>query len=413
MRSAAGARLAAVVALSTLAAACGSSGAHSAGSGGSSSASASASASGPIKVGMIAPLTGPFAPLGKGNKRGAEIAVSQINQAGGIDGRKVDLIVKDDKTKPTQSVIDFQALNGMGVAAVLGSSVSDSARAVVPKAEQAHMPYISLSPVDQTVEPAQPYVFLVPAITPTYATRLMQWFKSKGITKIAVGYDNTDIYTTNGYHSTVKAAHSHGVRIVDSESFQTSTTNFTAIVSHVASSGAQAFLVWATGPAPVILTKTFAGAGLASKMQLVMTASDATTLYTKPAGSAADGVVMSAALAVIAPELPASPIKTEIDKLAKPFAAKYGGQPSEFAADAYSGAELLFAALKKAGPGFSHSAIQAALNHLSLLTPDGKYNYTPTDHSGLAPDDIAMVTVKGGAFQPTAWEKTQYAKLPS
>jgi hypothetical protein len=126
----------------------------------------------------------------------------------------------------------------------------------------------------------------------------------------------------------------------------------------------------------VILTKTFAGAGLASKMKLVMTPSDATILYTQSAGSAADGVVMAAALGVIAPELPVSPIKTEIDKLATPFAARYGGQSSEFAADAYSGAELLFAALKQVGPGFSRTAIQAALNHLSLLTPDGKYIYT-------------------------------------
>lgn len=362
---------------------------------------------------MIAPLTGPFAPLGQGDEQGAEIAVSQLNQSGGINGHKVDLIIKDDKTDPTQSVIDFQALQGQGVVAVLGSSVSDSARAVAPKAEQGQMPYISLSPVDQTVNPVEPYVFLVPAVTTTYATRIMQWLKAQGITKIAVGYDNTDIYTTNGYHSTLSEAPSYGVKVVDTEVFQITTTNFSTIVSHVGASGAQAFLVWATGPAPVILTKTFAGAGLASKMKLVMTPSDATTLYTQPAGSAADGVVMAAALGVIAPELPASPIKTEINNLATPFAAKYGGQPSEFAADAYSGAELLFAALKQAGPGFSRTAIQAALNHLSLLTPDGKYNYTASDHSGLSPDDVAMVVVQNGVFQPTPWEKAQYSTLPS
>lgn len=382
-------------------------------SGSSSSQGTTSSSSAPINVGMIAPLTGAFAPLGAGDEQGAELAVSQLNSAGGIDGHKVNLIIKDDKTDPTQSVIDFQALQGQNVAAVLGSSVSDSARATAPKAEQAQIPYISLSPVDQTVNPVQPYVFLVPAITTTYATRIMEWFKAKGITKIAVGYDNTDIYTTNGYHSTLSEAPAYGVKVVDTEVFQITTTNFSTIISHVASSGAQAFLVWATGPAPVILTKTFAGAGLAATMKLVMTPSDATTLYTKPAGSAANGVVMAAAYGVIAPELPSSAMKTEIEKLAAPFAAKYGGQPSEFAADAYSGAELLFAALKQAAPSFSHAAIQAALNHLSLLTPDGMYNYTPSNHSGLTPDDVAMVVVRNGTFQPTAWQQTQYSTLPS
>jgi branched-chain amino acid transport system substrate-binding protein len=379
----------------------------------SSSSPSSPASSAPIKVGMIAPLTGAFAPLGLGDEQGAKIAVSQLNSSGGIDGHKVDLIVKDDKTDPTQSVIDFQALQGQGVAAVLGSSVSDSARATAPKAEQAQVPYISLSPVDQTVSPVEPYVFLVPAVTTVYATRILQWLKAEGITKIAVGYDNTDIYTINGYHSTLSEAPAYGVKVVDTEVFQTTTTDFSTTVSHVASSGAQAFLVWATGPAPVILTKTFAAAGLAAKVKLVMTPSDATALYTQPAGSAANGVVMAAALGVIAPELPASPIKTEINKLAVPFAAKFGGQPSEFAADAYSGAELLFAALRQAAPGFSHAAIDAALNHLSLLTPDGKFIYTPSHHSGLAPDDVAMVVVQNGTFQPTPWEKAQYGTLPS
>jgi branched-chain amino acid transport system substrate-binding protein len=407
MRKRPGALLA-VAAITVAASACSSNSSSTS----SSSPSSSASSSAPINVGMIAPLTGAFSPLGEGDEQGAELAVSQLNQAGGIDGHKVNLIIKDDKTNPTQSIVDFQALQGQGVAAVLGSSVSDSAQATAPKAEQAQIPYISLSPVDQTVNPVQPYVFLVPAITTTYTTRIMQWFKAQGITKIAVGYDNTDIYTTNGYHSTVSEAPSYGVKVVDTEVFQTTTTDFSTTVSHVASSGAQAFLVWATGPAPVILTKTFAGAGLAAKMKLVMTPSDATTLYTQPAGSAANGVVMAAGLGVIAPELPSSPVKTEIDKLAAPFTAKYGGQPSEFAADGYSGAELLFAALKQAAPSFSSTAIQTALTHLSLLTPDGMYNYTPSDHSGLTPDDVAMVVVQDGIFQPTAWEKTQYTTLP-
>jgi branched-chain amino acid transport system substrate-binding protein len=55
----------------------------------------------------------------------------------------------------------------------------------------------------------------------------------------------------------------------------------------------------------------------------------------------------------------------------------------------------------------------AALNHLSLLTPDGKFIYTPSQHSGLAPGDVAMVVVQNGTFQPTPWEKTQYGTLPS
>lgn len=372
-----------------------------------------ASATNSIKIGMITSLTGGYAPLGKGDEQGAEIAVSQLNKAGGIDGHKVSLVIEDDKTDPTQAVIDFDSLQGQGVSAILGSPLSDSASAVAPKAEQAHIPYLSLSPVDQTVNPVEPYVFLVPATTPTYTTRLMQWLRSEHVTKIAVGYANDNVYATNGYHSTLSAAPGYGIKVVDSEAFQTTTTNFSDTVTHVASSGAQAFLAWVTGAAAVTLTKTFAAAGLGAKMRLVLTTSDATSLYAQPAGAAADGVVMSASPAVIAGSLPSSPLKTEIEKLAVPFAATYGGQPSEFASDAYSGAEILFAALKKAAPSLSSSAIDAALNNLSVLTPDGEFNYTSGQHSGLSPADVVMVTVQHGSFQPTLWETTQYGTLPN
>jgi branched-chain amino acid transport system substrate-binding protein len=240
----------------------------------------------------------------------------------------------------------------------------------------------------------------------------MQWLKSEGITKIAVGYDKDNVYATNGYHSTLNAAPGYGIKVVDSETFETTTTDFSGTVTHVAASGAQAFLTWVTGPAAVILTKTFAGANLGAKTRLVMTTSDATPLYAHPAGAAANGVVMSASPAVIVGDLPSSPLKTEIEKLSVPFAAKYGGQPSEFAADAYSGAEILFAALKKAAPSFSHSDLQAALNHLSVLTPNGRVNFTSSSHSGLNPDDVVMVTVQNGVFQPTPWEKGEYGTLP-
>ena len=54
---------------------------------------------------------------------------------------------------------------------------------------------------------------------------------------------------------------------------------------------------------------------------------------------------------------------------------------------------------------------QAALEGLSLLTPNGTYAYSKTDHSGLKPDYISINTVKGGAFVPTDWAKTQLTSL--
>src|SRR5262249_18173544 len=161
-----------------------------------------------------------------------------------INGHKVNLIVEDDRTDPSQALVDFNSLQGQHVAAILGSSLSDSSSAVAPRAERAQIPFLSLSPVDQTVDPVQPYVYLVPPPTPTYTTRLMQWLKSEHITKIAVGYPKDNVYSTNGFHSTLNAAPSYGIKVVDTETFETATTDFSGTITHVRGSGAQAFVSW-------------------------------------------------------------------------------------------------------------------------------------------------------------------------
>src|SRR5690349_3603849 len=78
------------------------------------SSSSGDSETGPIRIGLTVPLTGNYQALGTGDQQGAQIAVEQINADGGIDGRKIELVVKDDKTQPDQSVLAFNAHKNEG-----------------------------------------------------------------------------------------------------------------------------------------------------------------------------------------------------------------------------------------------------------------------------------------------------------
>src|SRR3954467_4066141 len=89
----------------------------------------SGSGGGPIKIGLIVSLTGNYAPLGSEDKKSVELAVQQINDKGGLLGRRIELIEKDDKSQPDQSVLAWGALKGADVAAVIGSPFSNSALA--------------------------------------------------------------------------------------------------------------------------------------------------------------------------------------------------------------------------------------------------------------------------------------------
>jgi branched-chain amino acid transport system substrate-binding protein len=374
---------------------------------GDDSADGGGSSSEPIKVGQIVSLTGNYSPLGSENKKSVELAVEQINAKGGVNGRKIELTVKDDKSQPDQSVLAFNELKG-SVSAIIGSPFSNSALATIPQVDREKIPYLSLTPADEQVNPIHPYVFVVPATSATYAERTLQYYKGTGITKVAVAYDTKSSYAVAGYKGMQSKAAANGVTLVATEEFQTTTTEFSAVINKTRSSGAEALMVWATGAPAVAFPKQYATAGLG--IPLMLTGAQASKLFLDPAGAAAEGIFLSSSIGVVGKDLPDGPQKDSINELTTTFQSKYGYPPPQFAQDGYSAVKLLAAAIEKA-KGSDKEKLRSALEDLTLLTPNGTYKYSASDHSGLKADYISINKVTGGVIAPTDWAKQQLAGL--
>lgn len=377
------------------------------GGGGTGGSGSGETQSGPIKIGQIASLTGNYTPLGQNDKLGAAQAVQEINAAGGLlGGRKLEITVKDDKTQPDQAVIDFNDLVSSGAVAVAGSSFSNSSLAVIPQAERQKIPYVSTAAADEQVEPVRSYAFMTPPTAGVVAEQLLRYFKAQGLTKMAVAYDTDQAFAKTGWTKMQALASKYGVDFVKEETFETSATDFSSVFTHLRGSGAQGLMVWATGAPAVILTKQFASSGL--DFPLAMSHAEASTLYTKPAGNASEGVIVPTSLGVVGPQLPDSQVKTVAVKMAGTFQKDNNLYPPQFALDGYNSVEIIAAAIKKAD-STDPQKIQAAMENLSLQTPEGEYKYTPKDHSGLTVDDVAITVVKNGQFELTDWSKKQLA----
>jgi branched-chain amino acid transport system substrate-binding protein len=106
----------------------------------------SAGASADIKVGAVYPFSGGLALLGQESFRGLEIAVNEVNAAGGINGEKIQ-IVKADAVDPNQAVSETKRLVSDGVVAIFGSYASGISYAATPVAELAGIPYFELGAV--------------------------------------------------------------------------------------------------------------------------------------------------------------------------------------------------------------------------------------------------------------------------
>ena len=366
-----------------------------------------AGADNPIRIGQIVSLTGNYSPLGTENQKSVALAVDRINAAGGVGGRQIKLSVRDDKSLPDQSVLAFNELKGDSDA-IIGSPFSNSALATIPLVDREEIPYLSLTPADEQVQPIHPYVFVVPATSGTYAEAALQYFQATGLQRVAVAYDTKSSYARAGAKGLQDKAGKYGVTLAPVEEFQTTVTEFSAVFTHVRSSDAQALMVWATGAPAVALTKQYAASGLT--IPLVLTGSQASKLFLDPAGAAADGATIATSIGVVGEFLPAGSQKTAIDELTTEFTSKYGYTPPQFAQDGYSGVKLLAAAIEKAG-GTDRAKVRDALESLKLTTPNGTYTYSATDHSGLTTDYISINTIGGGKFAPTDFSKAKLAGL--
>jgi branched-chain amino acid transport system substrate-binding protein len=304
-------------------------------------------------------------------------------------------------------VLAYNELKALDVVAVIGSVFSNSALATLPFAERDGIPYLSLTPAEEQVQPIKRFVFVVPALSAAFAERYLEYMQAQKITKIAIAYDSKGAYAVSGYNATKALAAKYGVEIVKEEVFETTTADFSPIFTHIKGSQAQAFLFWGTGPSGVTVTKQYAATK--PKIPLFMTPSQASKLWLEPAGEAAEGVTVMSSIGVVGEYLPDSAQKNVIAEMSTPFSQKFGYPPPQFAQDGYSGSLLLFEAIKNAG-STDRNKVRDALEQLTLMTPNGTYRYSKTDHSGLSREYLSINVVTSAKFVPVPWAKDQLAR---
>ncbi|HEX2732104.1 MAG TPA: ABC transporter substrate-binding protein [Polyangiaceae bacterium] len=363
-----------------------------------------------IRIGLIASLTGKFSALGSEDKKAVELAVDQVNAQGGLIGKKLTLETRDDQTLPDQSVLAYNELKALNVVAVIGSAFSNSALATLPFAERDGIPYLSLTPAEEQVQPIKRFVFVIPALSAAFAERYLEYMQAQKISKIAIAHDSKGAYAVSGYNATKALAAKYGVEIVKDEVFETTTADFSPIFTHIKDSGAQAFLFWGTGPSGVTVAKQYAATK--PTIPLFMTPSQASKLWLEPVGEAAEGVTVMSSIGVVGEHLPDSAQKKVIAEMATPFSQKFGYPPPQFAQDGYSASLLLFEAIKKSG-SVDRNKIRDAIEQLTLMTPNGTYRYSAADHSGLSRDYLSVNVVNGGKFVPAPWAKDQLVRAVS
>lgn len=210
----------------------------------------------PIKIGMLTSLTASFAPWGVAARDGMRLAVQEINADGGVNGRMIELIERDDQSNPEEGVSGFERMIEDGVVAAGGVISSDVALATTRVAEELHVPLLLVKAgSDAVLTQASRYTFRTCLVAaPMVTDPLAQWVHSEGLTKIGA------IVADYAWGQSIKAgleasfAHMDGVEL-QIEVAPVPETDFSAYLRRLQDFGAEIIVASGHPPGGVAIVK--------------------------------------------------------------------------------------------------------------------------------------------------------------
>ena len=320
-----------------------------------------------FKIGGIGPTTGAAAIYGSAVMNAAQIAVDEINEAGGINGYQVEFKAEDDQSDAEKSVNAYNSLKDWGMQVLMGTVTTTPCIAVADKTAEDGMFEITPS-ASSTDVIENDNVFQACFTDPNLGTASAQYIgENKLATKVAVIYDSSDVYSSGIYEKFAEEAKNQDFEIVAAEAFTADNNkDFSTQIQKAKDAGAElVFLPIYYTEASLILdqakksgfdTKFFGCDGL-----------DGILAVENFDTSLAEGVMLLTPFAADAED-------EATQKFVSAYKEKYGDIPNQFAADAYDGMYALKAAFEAENvtPDMSASDIcEAAKKGMTAIKIEG------------------------------------------
>lgn len=319
-----------------------------------------------IKIGMVAALTGPAAGSGGYSLNGAKLALENINKAGGILGKKVDLIVEDDQGTNPGAVLAFSKLSSQpDIVAFIGEIRSTQMLAMSPDILKTGKPVMYGGTDPQLSKQGNPWLFRCQPTDADGAREIAKFGSTVLGKKNWAEVHSTDTYGTTGSKLFTEALKAYGAQTVIDLGYPNQTQDFTAIVLAVKQSSADILNTYMTFENDLgVFARQLRQLGVT--LPWVGSASIMNTTAIKLAGPALNGVYAVGGFA-------------EGDDVSKAFAATYGSiykvAADTLSAWPYDGMTILGRAINDAGKTDPEAIRQSILNLKGFVGAMGPYRF--------------------------------------
>jgi branched-chain amino acid transport system substrate-binding protein len=352
----------------------------------------------PIRVGAIVSATGPASFLGEPERNTLLARAQAVNDAGGLLGRPLEVVILDDETDVNKAVLAADRLLKMeNVVAVIGPTVSGNTLAVAPKFEAAKVPLISCAAAEKIVRPVSPYVFKTAQSDRLAVARILSHARARGFRKLAI-LTVSDGYGQAGREVLKETIPAGGFELVADEVYGPKDTDMTAQLTKIKGTAPEAIICWGTNPGPAVVAKNRVQLGLTTP--LFMSHGVASAKFLELAGEAAEGLLLPAGKLTVADQLAAGdPQKELLRDYARSYQERFNVPASAFGGYAHDALALVVEAVR-AGGDASPAAIRDNLERVKgFAGVSGVFDFTPQDHNGLDETAFVMVTITGGDFR--------------
>lgn len=357
-----------------------------AGCGGNSADNSAEGGSDIIKIGGIGPLTGDAASYGVSTKNGAEIAVEEINEAGGVEGKELELLFEDDECDEQKSVNAYSTLMDQGINVLVGSVTSACSIAV--SGESSKDGILQITPSGSAQEcTAAPNAFRICFTDPLQGQVMAEYIQQQGLSKAAVIYNNGDEYSKGIHDAFVAKFAELGGEIVADESFTSGDVDFKTQLTKIKSSGADCLFLPFYYTEVAYVSEQAASLGLA----LPMFGCDGWDGVIKQLNGDTTNIEGGTFLTPFVP----TDSDEKIQAFVKKYNEKYGADPDQFAADGYDAIYAIKLAVEQTGGDLSNEALIDAMTKITLNGLTGDMTF---DENGEPNKSAKVAVIENGAY---------------
>jgi ABC-type branched-subunit amino acid transport system substrate-binding protein len=359
-------------------------------------AAAPAGAQEVYKIGMSAGLTGYAATVDRAWRDGVEIAVAALNAKGGIMGRKVQLIVEDNRSEPQEAVTVYRKMiSSDKVDIFISGCVSAGNFAAAGLVARAKIPMVLCSILPQQPDHVK-WAFSTLPLAGFEVEKRLEYLKEKtDIRKIGVLHDPTP-YANLQKGVAEKIAGNYGMQIVAIESYKQDDADLSVQISKMHAAGARAILKIGIGGTTLTAAKNIKQLNLDI---LMLTSLEDVAVFKPVADVLGNKFFFVAAPSQIHEALPDGPLKSALNTFLTPWRAKYGDRDPNWAGRGWDAVMLTVAAIEKA-KSFEGEKVRDALETITgFQGTTGVYNMSPTVHQGITTNPLFLAAIENGKIK--------------